>query len=288
MNHPVAQNATRGIALMVAGLALFGGMDTAVKLMAADYNMIQILWARFFFQALFFMALFWRGGIVRQMKTARPGLQIARSLVLLIATMMFFNGLRFLPLADAVAITFISPLIVAGLAMLVLGEHVSAKKWVAICAGFIGVLIIIRPGLGVMHWAAVLPLGMAICFSIYQILTRIAARTESATTSQLWSPLAGVIAMTAMAPFFWTEPDLLGWAMLAFIGLCGGIGHYLIIRAYLVAEASTLSPFVYVELVWTVILGYFVFGDFPDAFTLGGAAIVILSGLYIFRSATRS
>lgn len=278
-----AQDAPRGIMLMISGVFLFGVMEVMVKTLAQDYEIIQIVWARFLFHFLIFLALFSRSGLIGISATRRPGLQIARSFLLLAATTFFFFALRYLPLADATSIGFVSPLLVTALAIPFLGEKVGARRWAAIMVGFAGMLVIIRPGMGVMHWAAVLPLGTAVCFSCYQILTRIAARSEDARTTQMWSPTMGAIVMSAIVPFFWTPPDLLAWVFMVLIGFAGGLGHYLLIKGYEIAPASTLSPFVYTQLIWMVIFGYVFFGDFPDLFTLAGGAIVIGSGLYIFR-----
>lgn len=286
MTTAKTQDARRGILLMISGVILFGAMDTLVKLLAEDYNVIQIVWARFLFHFLIFLAIFSRSGLRRIAAARRPGLQVARSFLLMSATVFFFFALSHLPLADATSIGFVSPLLVTALAIPILGEKVGARRWSAIAVGFIGMLVIIRPGMGVMHWAAVLPLGMAICFSCYQILTRIAARSEDARTSQMWSPAMGALVMSAIVPITWTTPDALGWAMMMVVGLAGGFGHYLLIKAYEIAPASTLSPFVYTQLIWMVIFGYLLFDDFPDAFTIAGSCIVIGSGLYILHRET--
>ncbi len=281
------QDTRRGIMLMICGIMLFGIMDTIVKWLTQDYHVLQVVWARFVFHFLIFLALYSRAGLAGIMKTRRPGLQVARSVLLLSATTFFFTALNYLPLAEAVSIGFVSPLLVTALAIPFLGERVRLRRWAAILVGFAGVLIIIRPGAGVMHWAAILPLGMAVCFAFYQILTRIASRTEDARTSQFWSPAAGVLVMSAIAPFVWTAPDATGWLLMAVAGLLGGFGHYLLIKGYEIAPASTLSPFVYTQLIWMVTLGYVIFGDFPDAYTITGGLIVIGSGLYIFRREAR-
>lgn len=279
----------RGIVLMLVAFALFACMDATVKYLTRDYSVPQIVWARFTFHLVIFVAIFARGtNVARLFRSERPGLQLLRSVFLLSATAMFFTALRYLPLAEAISIGFVSPLVVTALAIPILGERVGWRRWVAILVGFGGVLIIIRPGLGIMHWAAVLPLGMAVCYALYQVLTRIASRTEDARTSQLWGPAVGVVVMSAVAPFFWTPPSLAGWALMAFAGLCGGVGHMLLIRAYEVAPASVLSPFVYTQLVWMIGLGYVIFDNLPEPATLIGGAIVIASGLYIFRREARS
>ena len=281
------QNVRRGILLMISAIFLFGIMDTVVKVLTQDYEVLQVVWARFTFHALIFLVVF-SGMRMRDLfATRRPGLQIARSFLLMIATMFFFTALSHLPLADAISIGFVSPLLVTAFAIPILGEKVGIRRWAAILVGFAGVLVIIRPGLGVMHWAAVLPLGMATCFAMYQILTRIAGRTEDARTSQVWASAVGVVVLSCIAPFVWTPPTLAGWALMAAAGLCGGLGHYILIKAYEIAPASILSPFVYTQLIWMIIAGYIIFGDFPDVWTLTGGMIVIASGLYIFHREAR-
>lgn len=281
------QSARRGILLMLTAILLFGGMDTIVKILTQDYPVTQVVWARFAFHAVIFLLVFSGARPVTLFATRRPFLQAARSILLMTATMFFFTALHYLPLADAISIGFVSPLLVTSFAIPILGEKVGLRRWMAILVGFAGMLIIIRPGMGVMHWAAVLPLGMATCFAMYQILTRIAGRSEDARTSQLWSPVAGLLVMSAIMPFVWVPPTVGGWALMAAVGLCGGVGHFLLIKAYEVAPASILSPFVYSQLIYMTIAGYVIFGDFPDGYTLTGGLILIASGLYIFHREAR-
>ena len=157
----------------------------------------------------------------------------------------------------------------------------------AITVGFIGVLIIIRPGLGVMHWAAILPLGTAVCYALYQIMTRIAAATEDTRTSLFWTSAVGVIVTSAAVPFWWTAPSPFAWTLMVGTGLLFGFGHYLLIKGFEVAPASMLAPFIYTQLIWVTIIGYIVFGNFPDGFTLLGGVVVIASGLYVWHRETR-
>lgn len=280
---PKPENVGRGIALMVTAITVFAVMDIVVKYLTRDYEVLQVVWARFVFHALIFLIVFAGTRPRALFATRRPFLQISRSILLTTATMCFFTALKYLPLADAISIGFISPLLVTAFAIPILGEKVGIRRWSAILVGFAGVLIVIRPGLGVMHWAAVMPLGMATCFAMYQILTRIAGRTEDARTSQVWASAVGVIVLSCIAPYVWTPPDAMGWFLMVVAGLAGGVGHFLLIKAYEIAPASILSPFVYTQLIWMIAAGYFLFGDFPDHWTLLGGAIIISSGIYIFR-----
>lgn len=277
------QNVRLGILLFCGGVALFALGQAFVKVLAPRYETVQIVWARYVFHAAVFFVLFARTGIARQIATRRPFLHLGRSLLMVVGTTFYFTALRYLPLADAVAIMFASPLLVTALSIPLLGERIGWRRWCAILVGFCGVLLIIRPGLGVMHWAAVLPLGTAVCYAFYQVMTRIAARTDDARTSLFWTSLVGVLVTSAAVPFFWRMPDPAGWGWMIALGAVYGIGHYLLIRGLEIAEASVVSPFIYTQILWAAALGFAYFGDVPDAVMLGGAAVVIASGLYIWR-----
>ena len=283
---PRIQNSRLGIFLLCAGVAFFGIGEACVKTLAAEYDILQVVWARYVFHALVFLAIFSRSGIISQMKTSRPFLHIARSITLMIGTVSFFTALIYLSLPEAVAINFVAPLLVTALSIPFLGEKVGPRRWAAICVGFLGVLVIIRPGLGVMHWAAFLPLITAISYAGYQIMTRIAGRTEDTKTSLFWTSTVGVIVMSCIVPFVWKAPDATAWVIMVATGAVFGFGHYLLIRAFEVAAVSTLSPFLYTQIIWVTIISIVVFDQFPDQFSILGAAIVIGSGLYVWHRET--
>ncbi|PPR10586.1 MAG: Riboflavin transporter [Alphaproteobacteria bacterium MarineAlpha11_Bin1] len=283
---PKAQDSRLGIFLLCSGVAFFGIGEACVKILAADYHILQVVWARYVFHALVFLAIFSRSGIISQMKTSRPFLHIARSITLMIGTITFFTALIYLSMPDAVAINFAAPLLVTALSITFLGEKVGPRRWVAIFIGFLGVLVIIRPGMGMMHWAAILPLGTAVCYAAYQIMTRIAGRTEDTKTSLFWTSTMGVIVMSCIAPFVWKAPDAQAWGIMVATGALFGFGHYLLIRAFEVATVSTLSPFLYTQIVWVTILSVIVFNQLPDEYSILGASIVIGSGLYIWHRET--
>ena len=284
---PRIQNSRLGIFLLSAGVAFFGVGEACVKTLAAEYDILQVVWARYVFHALVFLAIFSRSGIISQMKTSRPFLHIARSITLMIGTVSFFTALIYLSLPEAVAINFVAPLLVTALSIPFLGEKVGPRRWAAIFVGFLGVLVIIRPGLGVMHWAAFLPLITAISYAGYQIMTRIAGRTEDTKTSLFWTSTVGVIVMSCIVPFVWKAPDATAWVIMVTTGAVFGFGHYLLIRAFEVAAVSTLSPFLYTQIIWVTIISIVVFDQFPDQFSILGTAIVIGSGLYIWHRETR-
>jgi len=278
------QNIRLGIGLILIAVALFTIGEAIVKTLAHDYDITQIVWARYIFHALVTYTIFSRVNVLRLARTTRPGLHIARSALMLAATTLFFSALRFLALADAIAISFVGPLLVTALSIPMLKERVGIRRWMAVLVGFAGVLVIIRPGMGVMHWAAILPLLTAVCYAFYQILTRIASRSDDTQTSLFWMSAFGVVVSSLAVPFFWTTPGLIEWVMMAALGTVYGLGHYLLIRGLEIAPASKLSPFLYTQIVWATLLGLMVFDQFPDGPTLVGGAIVIGSGLYIWIS----
>jgi drug/metabolite transporter (DMT)-like permease len=276
------QNIRLGIGLLLIAVALFTIGEAIVKSLAHDYDITQIVWARYIFHALVTYTVFSRVNVFRLARTTRPGLHIARSALMLAATTLFFTSLRYLALADAIAISFVGPLLVTALSIPILKEQVGIRRWMAILVGFGGVLFIIRPGMGVMHWAAVLPLCTAVCYAFYQILTRIASRSDDTQTSLFWMSAFGVVVSSIAVPFFWTMPGPIEWVMMAALGTVYGLGHYLLIRGLEIAPASKLSPFLYTQIIWATLLGLVVFDQFPDGPTLIGGAIVIGSGLYIW------
>ncbi len=280
--HLPAEHPVRGIALMCAAVLCFVVMNTLVKTLAPDYSVAQIIWARYFFHFLLILVLFPRR-IPTLLITRRRGMQVLRSVLVLLATLCMYSALRYLPLADVVAITFVAPLLVTGLSVLVLGEQVGPRRWSAVVIGFVGVLVIIRPGLGIAHWAAVLPLLMATFYAIYQIVTRMIRGAADPLNSLFYLALVGVVATSVAVPFDWVWPDWRAWLMLIGTGFFGGLGHFAMIRAYESSPAATIAPFAYTELLWALGLGAIVFGDFPDTWTLVGAAIVAGSGLYVLR-----
>ena len=211
----------------------------------------------------------------------RPGVQVLRSLFLFGATCTNFAALQYLQLAETSSIAFSAPLMVAVLAIPLLGERVGPRRWAAIFIGFFGVLIVIRPGFGLVHWAAGLSLLSALCVSLYQITTRKLAGVDRAVTTQFYSALIGAVAITPLVPFFWETPDLAGIILMVCLGALGGFGHWMLILAHRLAPAPILAPFSYIQLVPMVLLGYLVFDDLPDFWTVFGAAVVLSSGLYL-------
>jgi drug/metabolite transporter (DMT)-like permease len=270
----------RGILMMCFAVLCFATMNTFTKELRGELPVTGIIWGRYFFHFALILVLFPRR-IPTLLKSDDIGLQIARSVLVLLATACMFIALGFMPLADAVAITFAGPLLIVALSAIILRERVGPRRWAAVAVGFIGMLVIIRPGAGAFQAAALLPVLVAFFYALYQIITRLISHRSDPLSMLFYTALVGAIAMTAIVPFDWQTPTTEQWLMLVAVGLLGGLGHYAIIKAYERSEAALVAPFAYTEMVWATSLGFLAFGDFPDLFTFAGTAIIIASGVYV-------
>jgi drug/metabolite transporter (DMT)-like permease len=282
MIAPQSGAASRGIALFLATIFIFASLDTLAKYMTRDFHVVQIAWGRYVFSSVFLLVLVPRYGLVRPLRSARPWFQIMRAMLLAAVSLMFFTAVSYMPLVNVTAIGFAAPLILTALGHFVLGERVGLRRWLAILVGFTGVLVIIRPGVDVVHWAAIMALAMAASNAVYQLATRMLAGVDSPQTTIFFTNIAGSIGFSFVVPFFWTSPGLFGWLSLATLGFMGGLGHYLLIQAFGHAPVSILAPYAYTAILWVTISGYLVFGQLPDLWTIVGAAIIIASGIYVF------
>ena len=282
-SHARVQRLT-GIALMCGAVTCFAFLDTTAKYLNLYMSTLQVVWARYTgaFLFPFIVSNPWtRPGLTR---TTRPVLQGVRSVLLLGSTMCNFAALRYLQLDEAIAIIFSTPCLVAALSGPLLGEWVRWRRWTAIAVGFVGVLVITRPGTGAFQPAALLSLSAALFYALYSISTRMLARTDSNETTLFYSNIVGAVALLPVVPFVWTTPsDPLVIALMVASGAMGSFGHYLLIAAHRLAPAALLSPFIYIEIVLVIALGFLVFGDVPSRWTLVGSAIVVASGLYILH-----
>jgi drug/metabolite transporter (DMT)-like permease len=273
-----------GIALMCGAVACFACLDAQAKYLVGHLDAMQVVAVRFiiaFAVALIVSNPLTRPGLLR---VSRPGLQLVRGLMLISTTIFNFLAFRWLQLDEALAILFSTPFLVAILAGPILGEWVGWRRWIAIGVGFLGVLVVIRPGFGGMQWAALLSVAAAILYAGYSIATRMAMRHDSAETTLFCANLVGAVIMLAVLPFVWTAPpSLLDMVLLLGVGAFGSLGHFLLILAHHRAPASTLSPFIYTQLVWASAFGYLVFAQVPSRWTLLGSAIVVASGLYLLN-----
>ena len=262
-------------------------MDASAKLLSSEMPLLMVVWGRYLFNFIFIALFFFRGDPRDLVRTKRFNLQILRSFLGLSATFTFWGALVFLSLADCVAIVFISPLLVTALSVPLLGEKVGVHRWGAVIMGFIGVMIIIRPGMGIVHWAVILPLITALFWANYQITTRILSRTDSALTTLFYAAAGGLVFTTFAVWSVWMSPTFKQWFILAWLGFLGTMGHYLLIKAFELAPASMLAPFSYTSILWSILLGYVLFGHFPDEWTIAGVVIIIASGLYIIQRELR-
>jgi drug/metabolite transporter (DMT)-like permease len=270
----------RGVLLMCVAMACFVTMNTMVKSMRGELPVVELAWGRYFFHALLSLLMFPRR-IPTLLDSANKGLQILRSMLVLGATVLMFTSVGLMPIADVVAITFVAPLLIVVLSVVILREHVGVRRWGAVVVGFVGVLLILRPGGDLFVPVALLPVAIALTYALYQILTRMVAQSADPLNTLFYSALVGAVAMSLVVPFDWVTPNPLQWAKLVAAGLLGGLGHYAIIRAYERAEVSLVAPFAYTELIWATALGFLFFGDLPDAWTFVGAGIIAISGIYI-------
>jgi drug/metabolite transporter (DMT)-like permease len=287
MKDQVAQAHTQrltGIALMCAAVTCFALLDATAKFLNLHMNTLEVVWARYTGAFVFPFMLSNPWTRPELLITRRLGMQIGRSVLLLASTLCNFVALRYLQLDQVLALSFSTPFFVAALSGPILGEWVRWRRWTAIGVGFLGVLVVIRPGTGNIHPAAALSLSAALCYALYAIATRILARTDSNQTTLFYSNVVGALALIPVLPFVWTTPhDPLIIGLMFVAGALGAFGHYLLIAAHRLAPAAVLSPFIYTEIVLVIILGFVVFGDLPNRWTLTGASIVIASGLYMLH-----
>lgn len=272
----------KGIILQLSALMIFVVMDTALKLMTAEFDVLQIIWARFFFSSLA-VAIALRVAIGRlPWRSHAPGLQALRSLLLCGCSVMFTVALAHIPLADATAVGFASPLITVALAALLLRERVGPRRWLGVGIGLVGVMVALRPPFltgAPLHWAYLLPLGTACMFGFYQILTRRLASLDDSRVTIFHTGLAAALATSVAQPFVFVAPTGGEWAVLIGIGVLGAISHGLLVLAYARAPASLLAPLSYTQLIWATVAGVLVFADWPDAVTLLGACIIAVGGV---------
>ncbi len=279
---PGLSDVLRGILLMCAGVSTFPFMNTAVKLLTAHYPVAQITWARFTGHLIVMLIVFLPRYRWTLLRTRRPAVQIGRSVLMLASNLLFVMAIGRVPLATASAIGFTAPLIVTALSVPLLRESVGWRRWSAVVVGFAGALAVIRPGSGFTDPSVLLLLLSSLAYALYQIATRWVGRYDNAATGIIFAALFGSLAMSLAMPFVFVMPRTV-WDALLFcsLGLLGGFGHYLVIRAFQLGAAAVIAPLGYVELIGTTILGFLVFDNFPDLWTWIGAGLIIASGLYI-------
>lgn len=282
MSTAQGHNQPLGIALMIATTFVFAMQDGISRHLAGEYNTLMVVMIRYWFFAAFVVAIAARqsGGIVATARTGQPLLQIGRGLLLAVEICVTVFSFVLLGLIESHAVFAVYPLILAALSGPILGEHVGWRRWSAIGTGFVGVIIILQPGWGVFNPWAVVPLVGAFGFAVYGLLTRYAGRRDRTATSFFWTGTTGAVFMTAVGLWFW-EPMAQGdWAWMGLLCLTGVTGHWLLIRCYEVAEASSVQPFAYLQLVFGSVLGLSLFGETLRTNVAIGAAIIVAAGLF--------
>jgi drug/metabolite transporter (DMT)-like permease len=290
MRQTPRPNTLFGIALMIGAMIVLPFLDVVAKFLGQqNVPILQIVWARLFFGMVMTAPLVWKIDGARNLIPQRPVIHMIRAIFLMAATGLFFWALKFQSIADTLAIFFVQPLVITMLSPVVLGEKVGLRRWLAVAIGFAGTLIIIRPGFQSLNPGVFMALGAGLSLALYMLLTRRIAGGQSAMTTTFLTSLAGA-AITSMAVVFvWQSPTSQQWGLFILLAFIATAGHYLIVQAYDYAEASLLAPLGYTEMIMAVILGWYFFGDFPDAWTFVGVGVLIACAIYIsYRERVRN
>ena len=275
-----ADRPLRGIALLLLSTVFLGTSDATSKYLSKTLPSVEIAWVRFLIFALVMIPAMMPGSPIFALRTQRPVLQIVRGIALLGSSVLFISGLRFLPIAEASATSFVSPLFVTALSIIFLSEKVGLRRWLATAVGLVGVLIVLRPGTSAFHPAAFFPVVSAFAWAWCLILTRLMSGQERAVVTMTYSSIVGFTVLCAMVPFVWVTPTWHDILFGAIIGVTSTAGQWIVVLAFRYADASVLAPFSYVQLLYATLLGFVIFGEVPDAWTISGAAVIVASGLY--------
>ena len=269
--------------MMIGAMFLFAAADAIAKLLTSSFHPLQIIWFRQIGLLLgVFVLLIMHGPSL--MRTSQLGLQIFRGVLAVGSALLFVYAIRYAPLADAVAASFVAPFFVTILGSILLKEKVGVKRWSAVVVGFIGALIITRPGLGVIHPAVLLVVLAAGMYAARQVIGRLIADTDKTTTTVAYTAITASLITSIAIPLIWVTPiSLYHWSLLIIMALVAGVGEVMIIRALEMSEASVVAPIHYTIIVWASLYGFFLFGHLPDQWTILGTAIIVLAGLYTLQ-----
>ncbi|CAN5699988.1 DMT family transporter [soil metagenome] len=271
-----------GILYMCVACALFPVMNGIVKLLTSSYEPIQVVWFRIVVHLVLVALVFTPRMGLDLFRTQRIGLQFVSSVAMLLSTVLFFSAVKSVGVAEAIAVSFVSPLAVVFLAWPLLGERITALRVAAVVLGFAGVLVVIRPGSSVFQWASVLLVGSALAYALYQIVIRRLAGIDQPATSIFYSVLLGAILLSAVVPFIWQTPrSWTDWALFLSLGALGGFGHYCVAKALTYASANLIAPLNYTQMIGSVIVGYLMFAEAPDIYTWMGTALIVCAGLLV-------
>jgi drug/metabolite transporter (DMT)-like permease len=277
----LADRPLRGILMIICSTAFLASSDAMAKYLSrTGMPSVEIAWIRFLVFVLILLPIVLAPASGNPMRSARPMLQVFRGLGLLCSSIFFILALGYLPIAEATATGFVSPLFVTGLSVIFLAEKVGLRRWTATIAGLLGVLIIIRPGTAAFQPATMLPIISSLGWATALVLTRKISGADRPITTMAFSAITGFLVLSVFVPFSWIAPSWTQIALGVGIGVAATVGHWIVVLAFRYADASVLAPFSYVQLVWVTLLGFFVFGEVPDVVTFIGAAIIIASGVY--------
>jgi len=280
-----------GVLLILLSGMLLASHDGLSKYLTQLYPVFLVVWARYLAQVVLMLGMFAPRMGRRVFHTLRPWPQLLRGLSLVSVSIMFISGLRYIPLAEATAVIFLTPLMVT-VASALLGERVSHSQWLAVGVGLLGVMIIVRPGGALFTPAVLLPFGAAISFTVYQLLTRRLSGTDHPVTSNFLSSLVGFLVMSVLVTFNWRTPSVHDAVLMASLGLMAMSGHLVLTQAFRYASAASLAPFTYGQIVFAGIVGFIAFGHIPDVEAIAGMTVIIASGLCMAyvqsRQASRS
>jgi len=269
----------RGIGLLIASTMFLATSDALAKYLSPTMPSIEIAWIRFCVFVLILLPIAWSSGS-SPLRSHRPMLQVLRGLALVASSLLFITGLGYLPIAEASATSFVAPLFVTALSILVLGERVGGRRWVATLVGLCGVLIVVRPGTAAFDPASILPIASAFGWALTLVMTRMISGADRTVTTMAFSAIVGFGVLSVLVPFVWVVPSWRDLALAVGVGFASTTGQWLVVLAFRHADASVLAPFSYVQLVWVTVIGLVVFAEMPDLWTFVGAAFIIGSGLY--------
>ena len=275
-----ADRPLRGITLLLVSSIFLGTSDATSKYLSTTLPSIEIAWIRFLVFALIMVPAMVPGSPLFALRTQRPMLQVTRGMALLGSSLLFISGLRFLPIAEASATSFVSPLFVTALSIFFLSEKVGLRRWLATAVGLLGVLIVLRPGTSAFHPAAFFPVVSAFAWACTLILTRKMSGQERTVVTMTYSSIVGFAVLCALVPLVWVTPSWHDILLGLIIGVASTAGQWIVVLAFRYADASVLAPFSYIQLLWVTLLGFVIFGEVPDVWTVVGAAFIVASGLY--------
>ena len=277
----------KAVILNISAWMLLPLMDGIAKFLSQEIHFLQVVWGRYFFMAVFSIlitSLFFKKNLIFP-KLIK--IQILRSSFLFLSTIFFFYAISVISMAEAITLSFISPIIATILSFVILKEKVGPRRWIAVLAGFVGVLFVIRPGFNEINLASIAAVGAGICYAFYLISTRKLSATDNPLMTLIFTGFTGCIVISLIVPFFWTSLSLSQWVLLISLAAIGTMAHFLIILSLTYAEASKLAPLGYSEIIMNVIIGYYFFGDFPDQWIWLGLIIIVASGIYISLRETK-